>query len=175
VKQSGWDAKDEHEFSEKLEKAKESLRLKTVGKPTRLPEVLYHYTSSTGLLGMVRSGRVWLTNVDYMNDFSELEYGREVIRTVLTQKRKELKQWEAFWDLVEEILMKKDVYDVYAFCFCKDDDLLSQWHAYARGGMGYSVGFKTGSIQLTVPVSTAWQIVEVLYDSRAFSPSAGAM
>ena len=164
--QPGWDARDEHEFSEKLEKAKESLRPKTVGKPTRLPKVLYHYTSSTGLLGMARSGRVWLTNVDYMNDFSELEYGREVIRTVLTRKRKEFKQWEAFWDFAEKTLMKKDVYDVCAFCFCKNDDLLSQWRAYARGGMGYAVGFKTESIHLTVPVRTGWEIVEVLYDER---------
>lgn len=164
--QSGWDVSDELEFSENLDKAKESLRPKTVGKPTRLPEVLYHYTSSTGLLGMINSGRVWLTNVTYMNDFSELEYGREVIRSVLTRKRKEFKQWEAFWDLAEKTLMMKDVYDVCAFCFCTNDDLLSQWRAYARGGMGYAVGFKTEDIHLTVPVRTGWEIVEVVYDER---------
>jgi len=164
VTQSGWDVSDELEFSEKLDKAKESLRLKTVGKPKRLPEVLYHYTGSTGLLGMARSGRVWLTNVNYMNDFSELEYGREVVRTVLTRKRKEFKQWETFWDLAERTLMRTDVYDVYAFCFCAKGDLLSQWRAYARGGMGYAVGFTTSGIDLPAPVSTGWQVVEVLYD-----------
>lgn len=32
--------------------------------------------------------------------------------------------------------------DLYAFCFCKHPDLLSQWRAYATGG-GYAIGFET--------------------------------
>lgn len=162
--QPGWDVRAEIEFSDNLDKAKKSLRLKTVGKPKRYPATLYHYTDSRGLLGMTSSGRVWLTNVEYMNDFSELEYGREVIRNVLTRKRKEFEQWEEFWDTAQTILMMKEVYDVFAFCFCRKGDLLSQWRAYARGGMGYAVGFKTADINLSIPIRTGWEIVEVLYD-----------
>ncbi|MDA2935539.1 hypothetical protein MYX82_14565 [Acidobacteria bacterium AH-259-D05] len=41
------------------------VRPRTVGEETP-PEVLYHYTDSAGLLGMINPGRAWLTNAAYM-------------------------------------------------------------------------------------------------------------
>jgi hypothetical protein len=35
------------------------------------PETLYHYTTQDGVLGIVRSGELWATNVQYMNDRRE--------------------------------------------------------------------------------------------------------
>lgn len=33
------------------------------------------------------------------------------------------------------------LYDIYAACFCKDGNLLSQWRSYSNSGGGYNVGF----------------------------------
>ncbi len=41
-----------------------------------LPEegkVVYQYTSSTGLMGMVRSNQLWTTSIGYLNDAMEYE------------------------------------------------------------------------------------------------------
>ena len=39
-----------------------------------LPEILYHYTSADALLSIVNSGRISATNIDYLNDSSEVAW-----------------------------------------------------------------------------------------------------
>jgi hypothetical protein len=36
--------------------------------------------------------------------------------------------------------------NVCVVCFCKDDDLLSQWRGYSGGSYGYSLGFDTDNL-----------------------------
>ena len=38
------------------------------------PEVLYHYTSGAGLLGIITSHELWASDVFYLNDPSEIFY-----------------------------------------------------------------------------------------------------
>ena len=39
----------------------------------QVPEAeVFHYTSANGLLGTIRSGKPWATNVRFMNDRAEL-------------------------------------------------------------------------------------------------------
>jgi hypothetical protein len=54
-------------------------RLKRSEPPARL----YHYTSTQGLLGIVQSNGIWATDVAYLNDSSELEYGlRDLLKRI---------------------------------------------------------------------------------------------
>src|SRR5216683_1419399 len=48
----------------------------TRGQP---PETIFHYTTAAGLLGIVRSNRLWASDLLYMNDSTEVEYGRQLI------------------------------------------------------------------------------------------------
>ena len=38
----------------------------------RPPEVLYHYTTLQGLMGIVKSNRIWASNAHYLNDVNEI-------------------------------------------------------------------------------------------------------
>jgi hypothetical protein len=45
-----------------------------------LPARVYHYTSTDGLLGILDSGHLWATDLRYLNDTSELHFGRSLTR-----------------------------------------------------------------------------------------------
>jgi hypothetical protein len=60
---------------------REVQRLQGVPTPSdELPGLLHHYTSGQGLLGILSSGEFHCTNVLYMNDASEMDYGRTLVR-----------------------------------------------------------------------------------------------
>jgi hypothetical protein len=41
------------------------------------PATLYHYTSVDGLLGILRSKRIWATDIRFLNDRSEFFHAME--------------------------------------------------------------------------------------------------
>ena len=45
----------------------------------QVPHVLYHYTSADGLIGILSSKSIWLTDLRYMNDLSELQYSKALV------------------------------------------------------------------------------------------------
>jgi hypothetical protein len=125
------------------------------------PEFLYHYTSQEGLLGIIKTGSLWATNISYLNDSTEFELSLGLIRDSLSAAI-ETSEWEEnrfttrdpdratdatkrkeeesrLWRLATRI----DGSDLCVTCFCKEDDLLSQWRGYTGPGYGYSLAFHT--------------------------------
>ena len=47
------------------------------------PPELYHYTSQKGLIGMINSRKMWVTNIFYLNDASEYTYATDMILKML--------------------------------------------------------------------------------------------
>ena len=43
-------------------------------KINQIDELVYHYTSPTGLLGILSNKSIWFTDCDYLNDASESNY-----------------------------------------------------------------------------------------------------
>jgi hypothetical protein len=39
-----------------------------------LPDVVFHYTDTAGLLGIIERGGFWATDYRYMNDSAEIQY-----------------------------------------------------------------------------------------------------
>ena len=107
-----------------------------------LPDVLYHYTTADGLLGIMRSESLWATSARYMNDASEIAYGRELVSAAIREACCDLtgiaREWlSSFVGVVERT---HDRNETYIACFCEADDLLSQWRAYGAG-RGFSLAF----------------------------------
>ena len=116
------------------------------------PRLLYHYTDAQGLLGMIRTQRLWATNIRFMNDPTEVAYAAGLVR------RSVLEQGERYSKpLVKDIARGIDALlklyetedDKYICCFCEDGDLLSQWRGYGAVGGGYSLGFLASRLGLT--------------------------
>lgn len=109
------------------------------------PRILYHYTDAAGLLGMLKTRRLWATNSSFMNDPTEMEYAARVIRETT---REEAANYPAAFAkrLTKEVEFYLATYapphnDEYVTCFCQNGDLLSQWRGYGALGGGYALGF----------------------------------
>jgi len=110
-----------------------------------IPVVLYHYTTAEGLIGIFDSLSMWMTNLRYMNDLSELQYARDVIAKVINAKSREYTsnpvQIEFFRRIQQTFSPFEGSLAVFATCFCENGNLLSQWRAYGGKGGGYAIGF----------------------------------
>lgn len=179
--------KDLEEFTDR-EYFKLYMNLITAEPAPDPAEMLYHYTSSRGLLGILEEGRLWATNLEFLNDPSELKHTialaeRLTYAQVIVLSRKE----PLFSDLLGKVFHSIDSYaNSYRFfttCFCQDGgDTLSQWRAYGDMGTGYSLGFSLQdlekglarytikehrtSAQLVKEHHTGAQLVKVVYSEE---------
>ncbi len=110
--------------------------------------LLYHYTTPTGLLGILRSQRIWATEASYLIDANEIEYGLALVRAELSAVLESLKEEEekrivslALGRLVQRPL------EVYVACFSEEADLLSQWKGFSNIGDGFAVGFAASELR----------------------------
>lgn len=114
-----------------------------------IPDLLFHYTTASGMRGILESSRLWATHYRFLNDASELSYGANLLESLLQERLA-----EANSELVSEFLSRSlrtsdafdGMFDCYISCFCERDDLLNQWRTYAKSGGGYALGFKTKEI-----------------------------
>ncbi len=47
-----------------------------------LPELLYHYTDSSGLQGILGGRSLWAIDIRYLNDETEVKYSRDLLESV---------------------------------------------------------------------------------------------
>ena len=46
---------------------------------SELPEVIYHYTTQAGLLGIIGNGEIWASDLRYLNDSAEYHHALKLI------------------------------------------------------------------------------------------------
>ncbi len=126
------------------------------------PVLLYHYTSGSGLFGILNSGEVYCTNVLYMNDASEMDYGRGLTSNLLDDAAGSVP--EPVRRLLPNIRRSLEMPDFQYFvsCYCEKADLLSQWRAYGAQSAGYCVGFAAEDLRRVLPEYA--ELVRVVYD-----------
>jgi hypothetical protein len=114
------------------------------------PGTLFHYTSAQGLAGIIESGEIWATDLGYMNDRMEQEYGIALLREAM------LELADASWDetIVDMLLGTRNmppynVDRVMVACFCEDGDALGQWRGYGNDE-GYAIGLDTQRVAATL-------------------------
>ncbi len=148
-----------------------------------IPEILYHYTSQEGLLGIISSASLWATNISYMNDATEFHRPvgmlRDRLASEVERKAYEAKHFatrNASWSTAAEALARQTREllimvnkiagtSICVTCFCEDGDLLSQWRGYASQGYGYSLGFRTATLrERTAP--SGFVLGRCIYDPK---------
>ena len=160
--------------------------------------LIYHYTTAKGLEGIIRTQEIHATHTDYLNDLSEVQYGRHIVATILDHKHphwsngekslmpmvgqepdpvKFLDQfpadkrsvWALLFGIRTYILNHRD-HNIYVASFCESDDMLSQWRGYGNRGGGYSIGFKVNkSIIKTGIGDNQYGLFKVIYDRMALT------
>ena len=117
-------------------------------------QLLYHYTSAEGLLGIVRTTTLWASDALFLNDASELTFAKDVLLVLGDERVRGGADSEAWEELREQIVSYfPDSGDarlpgdgsVYVTSFSTDPDSLNMWQGYSRKG-GFAVGFSTDDI-----------------------------
>jgi hypothetical protein len=124
------------------------------------PELLYHYTTQKGLLGILKDKCIWATHIRYLNDTSE---GNIVPRVVFEEFSSRYNASSLFQALgmapvappkvaepVDEDALGQGTtmaswvtsQNVFVSSFSEKGNSLSQWRAYSERSGGYSIGFR---------------------------------
>lgn len=109
-------------------------------------ESAYHYTNWQGLLGVLSSRQMWVSDSQFLNDPQELRYAIEAICQSLEDRRESFEsvgRAAAVHDLVRALKGRCSEHGVFnavredipfIASFCDNGDLLSMWRGYASGG-----------------------------------------
>jgi hypothetical protein len=123
--------------------------------------LLYHYTSTDGLVGILERRCLYASDVWFLNDASEVRYAQRRMVERL-RERPELAD-DLSW--LEELLdvgpRPGRLDNVFVTSFCEEGDLLSQWRGYAAGG--FAIGFAMDGLATLADSQDGRRLVRVEY------------
>jgi hypothetical protein len=129
-----------------------------------VPNLLFHYTSTEGLVGIVTTRKFFLSDMLASTDQTEIRYGIEIVHEVIAQLLG--KSGSVFL----ESLLKMNLnwlgigksWFMNAICFCAGDDVLTQWRGYSpAGGCAIGVDFK----EMKQKAQKGFDLTRMLYAS----------
>lgn len=130
------------------------------------PDSLYHYTTATGLMGIIRRGGMYASPYFLLNDPSELKYGWEIVKEVCEELHSHGNPTEtriADSILSSEYLRLKKFSDEFPvfhiISFSSEEDNLSQWRCYSDDGRGISLEVNTSNLQ-----AAGWVFCKCIYE-----------
>jgi hypothetical protein len=131
----------------------------------RPQETLYHYTTFTGLMGIIESRVLWASDIRYLNDSAELKHTADLINIEITDR---INNGHPNPHLLNQFLnwithRITNGHMLFASSFRAHGNLLSQWRGYSKPGKGVSIGFSPYYI-LKCAQAQAFQIGKCVYD-----------
>lgn len=133
------------------------------------PRLLYHYTSATGVLGIIQSGSVWASVVNSLNDAKEFHHAADVLQHCFENwlRQRGNKDQAAFRQAAESLTSHSHRYTGICICsFSAEGDLLSQWRAYGANGRGISLGLNSHLLKVDAGQS-GYLLGRCIYDYQA--------
>ena len=131
-------------------------------------EILYHYTTFSGLLGIVDSRALWASDIRYMNDSAELKHTADLIAREISRRiaagHPNPNLLNQFLDWVSHRITNGHL--LFGASFRSNGNLLSQWRGYSSHGKGVSIGFDPQSI-LALAQQQAFQVGRCVYEPAA--------
>jgi hypothetical protein len=113
-----------------------------------MPEVVYHYTTIGTMMKIAETASIWATSVNYLNDVSEGDYFRELVRQripeyLITHKVDDATIFDEFLAASPGSVETRP----FVASFSQDGDSLPQWRSYCPNGNGVAVGFKVDCLK----------------------------
>ncbi len=121
---------------------------KNTPKSPKPPTELSHYTTLSGLEGIIRFKSLWASNASFLNDKAELTHALDASKKAikLLSSEKALRAWEPAIEAAFDELKRGLQAQSYVACFCSDDDNLSQWRGYGGSVQGVCLTFEQSAL-----------------------------
>jgi hypothetical protein len=137
---------------------------------------LYHYTSQSGLMGIISSKTIWASNVEYLNDSEELKHAvwitlefLEMFEAVFTTPSEREFVGEIYKRL-NEITKRESNHGIYTVSFSTEPDKLSQWRGYCQSANGVSIGFDFNTQLYDITRDQGFSLVRCEYVEEGKNP-----
>jgi hypothetical protein len=133
----------------------------------RLDKPLYHYTTQSGLLGIIRSREMWVTHTQYLNDRREFVHAvdlvRKEIRLLLDASPGDSSRAESLIRMERALQWTPESINVCVCSFSEDQDSLSQWRAYGTATSGFAIGFPA-DLLTAATAAKGWYLAPCVYE-----------
>jgi hypothetical protein len=147
-----------------LEKLADGFRQEQSASP---PSVLWHYTNAAGFLGIFRSGKLWATNTDYVNDASEIRYARHLVLRVVNSRSSAVNGEEhKLLSLLCEHIFSDFTRPIFVASLSAEKNELSQWRAYGGSSGSFALGFDSEKLVAAIAknTDTRFNLYKCIYD-----------
>ncbi len=130
-------------------------------------DTLYHYTSYSGMLGIIKSRTLRASDIRYMNDSAELKHTLELLSSQITERIIAGTDHPKLLNQLLEWLSHRIVNGPMLFgaSFRANGNLLSQWRGYSMHGKGVSLGFNPEHIKACANEQN-FQVGKCIYDAQ---------
>lgn len=135
------------------------------------PDILYHYTSAAGLIGILEKGKIWATSIRHLSDASEFIY---TLSLADRSSQNFLNPNFSFDRYLIDSLSVVHTSDLmppalcYVASFSEHGNLLSQWRTYCPSGAGFSLGFSREELAAAAEAKKSqdqpWRLLRCSYD-----------
>ena len=124
-----------HKYKKQIEKETKQSEKDDSQDPYSL---VYHYCSLESAFNIIKNQSMFASDLRFMNDKEEIQYGREVLKKVIKKiaDESDAEEEDTINQLIKDIDSKLPQEPIYAICFSKKRDDLNQWRAYANNGAG---------------------------------------
>lgn len=119
--------------------------------------ILYHYTSITGLNSIIQSGKVWASDCRYLNDSQELVRALDLFLSNFDNEKRNALSMAFHWHNLSRIHC--------IFSLSSSPRVLSQWRAYADDGRGAAIGFNKNFLRGIGNANTKF-LVDCVYENH---------
>ena len=104
-----------------------------------IPKILYHYTPPEGLLGIIKSKKIWASNIQYLNDKDEFKRTIRAQRKYVLDRFKklpEIKKRDDFLELLHHTNILNEV-EIYVISFTEESEKINGYSVAGRN-VGYN-------------------------------------
>lgn len=139
-----------------------------------IPEDLWHYTTLSGLEGILRSGRIWATEARHTTDEREFVHAQDLaigyLKNLEPKTDAEKRAKRDGLEIVEAEFrtgtLSKKATEVFIASFSSAENLKSQWTEYADKGKGVSIAFDLRHIRPPKPLQVAVTLAPCIYEQH---------
>ena len=138
------------------------------------PQRYGHYTSLSGLMGIVKNETLWATNIKFLNDEHEFQHALDLIKEIILKAKitpadSNYSRYQEYVSRIGDKLNSLDRYEaesVFTLAFSEETDLLSQWRGYCPSNNGYCLIFDVEQIYEAIKsVFDDCHLVKCVYDN----------
>lgn len=89
--------------------------------------LIYHYTDSAGLIGIIKTSTIWSSDARFLNDSTEIDYCTKEVDDHLKEliqreeQNPESPNTETLYG-IRNMVSDRSLFSVFVSCFCKQSD-----------------------------------------------------